>query len=519
MMQRTARFSPARGGYAVLRGGIAALLVAAVAGCTTLEAPLKSNLDSPSAARRSCANWFAQLDATVDRAAARDAGAYRIPGFPYLRVDRFTASFRDRAHDDPKMFEAWIARMRRLDAEARGYEIDNLPAHSFPVAGIDDRAAARVKTETCSAELAGADLADAQGRGLVIERAQVPDSYSNWKRVLGLYALTSIAFSKGIETWHEETLEEFRNAGMQTPPVAGVVRYAAAATPGTADKVTPGYSDLRTDALGIPQFTERERELLFDAYAPAFEIDTTGDYDRFGALAWGAGLAPVVDLTRPVAYKRIAFTRFYGKILAQLVYTIWFPERPRTGAGDILGGKLDGVVIRVTLGADGAPLVYDTMHPCGCYHMFFPTALVKALPAPPGREEWAFVPAVLPALRAAQRVVVRVASRTHYVTGIRADSADTGVAYRLVDDNGLRALPAADQVRRSAFGPGGIVPGTERGERFLFWPMGIDNPGAMRQWGTHATAFIGRRHFDDAYLLEPRFAITGDGHITAVQSQ
>ena len=180
---------------------------------------------------------------------------------------------------------------------------------------------------------------------------------------------------------------------------------------------------------------------------------------------------------------------------------------------------MDGVVIRVTLGADGAPLVYDTMHPCGCYHMFFPTALVKSLPAPPGREEWAFVPAVLPALRAAQRVVVRVASRTHYVTGIRADSADTGVAYRLVDDNGLRALPAADQVRRSAFGPDGIVPGTERGERFLLWPMGIDNPGAMRQWGTHATAFIGRRHFDDAYLLEQRFAMTGDGHITAVQSQ
>jgi hypothetical protein len=197
------------------------------------------------------------------------------------------------------------------------------------------------------------------------------------------------------------------------------------------------------------------------------------------------------------------------------VYTIWFPERPRTGAGDILGGNLDGVVIRVTLGADGAPLVYDTIHPCGCYHMFFPTALVKSLPAPPGREEWAFVPAVLPALHAAQRVVVRVASRTHYVTGIRADSADGGIAYRLVDDNDLRALPAGEQVTRSAFGPDGIVPGTERGERFLFWPMGIDNAGAMRQWGIHATAFIGRRHFDDADLIERRFESIGGAHVTA----
>ncbi len=28
----------------------------------------------------------------------------------------------------------------------------------------------------------------------------------------------------------------------------------------------------------------------------------------------------------------------------------------------------------------------------------------------------------------------------------------------------------------------------------------------MRQWGRHATAFVGRRHFDDAYLMEQRFA-------------
>jgi hypothetical protein len=376
-----------------------------------------------------------------------------------------------------------------------------------------------VKTETCTAELAGADLANAQGRDLVMMRAQVPDSYSNWKRVVGLYAFTSIAFSKGVEDWQKEAMAGVRNAGLQTPPVAGVVRYEAAVRPGTADKVAPVFSHLRNDALGIPQFTEHQRELLFDAYAPAFEIDTTGDYDRFGALSWGAGSAPDIDLTRQVAYKRIAFTRFYGKILTQLVYTIWFPERPPASAGDILAGKLDGVVIRVTLGTDGAPLVYDTMHPCGCYHMFFPTALVKSLPAPPGREEWAFVPAVLPALGAAQRVVVRVASRTHYVTGIRADSADAGIAYHFSDDNDLRALPAADQATRSAFGPDGIVPGTERGERYLFWPMGIDNAGAMRQWGNHATAFIGRRHFDDANLFERRFAMTGGGQMTSAQPQ
>ena len=519
MMTMVAQSSAVRSRWAILRRFTAGLLVAAVAGCATLEVPLKSNLDSPSAAQRSCANWFVQLDAAVDRAAVRDAGAYRIPGYPYLRVDRFTASFRDQAGSDPKVFDAWLARMQKLDAQARGYEIENLPPQFFPLAGINDRAAARLKTETCAAELARADFAGAQGRELVPARAEVPDNYANWKRVLGLYALTSVAFSKGVDDWHKETAEMFRRAGAQTPPVAGVVRYEAAARPGTADEVAAVFAHSHSDALGIPQFTARERELLFDAYAPAFEIDTTGDYDRFGPLAWGAGPAPTVDPAKPVVYKRIAFTRFDGKILTQLVYTIWFPERPPGDAHDILAGRLDGVVIRVTLDAAGAPLVYDTIHPCGCYHMFFPTARVKALPAPSGREEWAFVPAELPAVGAAQRMVVRIASRNHYVSGIRPDAGGAGTVYQFADDDDLRALPTADHATRSAFGPDGIVPGTERGERFLFWPMGIDNSGAMRQWGNHATAFIGRRHFDDADLIERRFATTGGGQMTFVRPQ
>jgi hypothetical protein len=45
----------------------------------------------------------------------------------------------------------------------------------------------------------------------------------------------------------------------------------------------------------------------------------------------------------------------------------------------------------------------------------------------------------------------------------------------------------------------------ERGERYLFWPMGIKSAGAMRQAGSQPTAFVGRRHFDDADLVDKRF--------------
>jgi hypothetical protein len=39
----------------------------------------------------------------------------------------------------------------------------------------------------------------------------------------------------------------------------------------------------------------------------------------------------------------------------------------------------------------------------------------------------------------------------------------------------------------------------------VLWPLGIPAPGAMRSRGHHATAFIGRRHFDDPDLIERYF--------------
>jgi len=73
------------------------------------------------------------------------------------------------------------------------------------------------------------------------------------------------------------------------------------------------------------------------------------------------------------------------------------------------------------------------------------------------------------------------------------------------DYTALYALSTANGNRRSLFGPEGSVPGSARAERWLLWPMGVPSPGAMRERGRHATAFVGRRHFDDADLLDRLF--------------
>jgi hypothetical protein len=208
-----------------------------------------------------------------------------------------------------------------------------------------------------------------------------------------------------------------------------------------------------------------------------------------------------------VVYGRVSFTRFAGEVRPQVVYTAWFPGRPRTSAFDVLGGDWDALVWRATLDDAGRPLVFDTMHACGCYHMFFPTARVAERPRPDSLDEWALVPRRLPAHAAGERVRLRVASRTHYLERVMVGEGAAAQRYDIVPERTLRSLAAPDGSARSLYGPDGIVPGSERGERYLFWPMGIREPGAMRQWGRHATAFVGRRHFDDAHLLDRYFIL------------
>ncbi|MBI1396535.1 MAG: hypothetical protein GC151_11195 [Betaproteobacteria bacterium] len=489
-------------------GTLCVAVILLASGCATVKSPLRESLNSPVPEVQACASWYKALDHAVDDAKVRDAEDFRIPGFPYLRTDRFLASFRTTAADNSATFDAWVTHLEALDTTARRYEIANLPPAAFPIRDVPDPRAALVRTQTCAARLARTDLDSPDRRALLVARAVVPDAYSSWKRVVGLYALTRYPFMKGVEGWHEQAREMFRDARAGTRTSAPLIRHHAVGPSVTPDRIASIFSGLQVDALGIPKLDAAERETLLDAYAPVYDIETGGPYDRFGTLVWQGHEAPDVDVDRPVVYRRLAFTQFHGRSLIQLVYTVWFSERPKSHAIDLLAGRLDGVVFRVTLGPDGLPLVYDTIHPCGCYHMFFPTDRVTPLPPPESGMEWAFIPVTLPAIGAAQPVVVRIASRTHYVVDVHTlDGPDAGAPYRFAAANELRAMPLGDDRTRSAFGPDGIVPGTNRMEHLLFWPMGIDDSGAMRQWGNHATAFIGRRHFEDADLIEKRFAL------------
>ena len=470
-------------------------------------APLYANEASESDCRR----FYDQVDQTIAQAGVRDTQEIVVQGYPYLRSDRFLTSTVKDADSDER-FDFLLQQLMALDQRSRRLELSNLS----PLALTDLERTQReifpsqndipATLEACAKTLVAVDRSRPDA---IKHKVRAPDSYSLFKRLLGFYPITAIPFSRGIRKFQAEMTQTYGKNLSEVVRDPDLAFYVLRPTePIDVAAILHHASD---NPLRIPMPSPDQLAQLFDQFAPNFVVDTRGDFDRPGAVTWNNDGRPNIDTTSTKIYTLASHTRLEGQTLLQLNYVIRFSERPKKGKFDMLGGALDGLVWRVTLAPDGEPLVYDTIHPCGCYHLFFPTDKLRAKPPHPSLQEQAYVPQAAPRLGPGERATIWVESGSHYivrVTNRGPIAMQSETPYELADYDQLRSLPQADGTRRSLFRPNGLIEGTERGERLFFWPMGIASAGAMRQWGHHATAFVGMRHFDDADLIEKAFETT-----------
>jgi hypothetical protein len=73
-----------------------------------------------------CQEFFDRLDQKVEEAGVRDASVFSVPGFPYLRTNRFLFALKEKLRED-KERDAWVRWMQQLDVQSRKKEINNLP--------------------------------------------------------------------------------------------------------------------------------------------------------------------------------------------------------------------------------------------------------------------------------------------------------------------------------------------------------------------------------------------------------
>ena len=477
-----------------------------LAGCAMLPLPTRSDRIGETGPLGSCADFFASLDKRTEEAGVIDPGVFRVKNYPYLRVNRFIASFRDEI-DEKAAFSVWVDRMQALDQDARKYEIANLPSSAgAALDSVNHKTGLYSKVVTCGDLLKTADFQNVKHQEELRKNVSVPDDYIAFRRVLGIYPFTSLFVSHGVSNWHAEAQKRF---SLEPPVNWQTIRYVQGQKIDISS-LRQIVMPTRRDALGIPVHSPEERKALFRMHAPVWEIQLQGDFDRIGAPIWtGQGILDI-NTDQPLTYTMLSFTRFGKKILTQLNYIIWFPSRPKEGALDIYGGLLDGLNYRVTLDHNEEPLIYETMHNCGCYYKAYPTNRLQVRE----KSDYAEPPLIFKAPEvnlSKDFMTVTMASRTHYVQHLYLSSRElqpTMAVYSLSDYNQLRSLPYLKDDRRSMFSQNSIVPGSERLERFILWPTGVLSPGAMRQWGRHAVAFVGKRHFDDPFFMDRMFMKT-----------
>ncbi|MBZ2189772.1 hypothetical protein K8B33_11735 [Alcanivorax sp. JB21] len=453
----------------------------------------RANADEAAA----CKAWFVQADSALRRANIHDAASVPLPDAPWLHSSRWLNGLFGLTHHDPALREAWLTLAADTGFTSWQARLARLaPDHHWAPT-----------LWHCQQALLDQQLTAGNDIG-ALTLPEIPDSYNTWQRALGLYPLTRRLAAPAVNRYHRTM-----SARLASNDVQAARFFLAPHAPQGDGAMTAPEHVANLPPLALPD--DATRNVLLQHYAPVIATERDKHDNHPGAIAIDdAGIRVLTN--DPVSYTWLTWTRFNNTPLLQLNYQFWFPRRPATGRFDMYAGELDSVIWRVTLRPDGKVLFYDSIHACGCYHkLFISTASADRIAhRVPDGDRPVTAPAPVPDA-ATQRLQLLLESGTHYLVGVTAATpihhTDTvpdmlpATRYRLHAADKLRQLPAPDGGITSLFNSNGLIPASRRPERFTLWPMGIPSAGAMRQQGTQATAFIGRRHFDDGDLAETLF--------------
>jgi hypothetical protein len=444
----------------------------------------------------------------ITEADLRDASSASIPGFPYLRTNRFLAALKKDLKDDGQK-EAWIRMMQELDLKSREKELHNLPDQT--IASLDfkdgrkvDRERLYVQAKSCSSMILNHDRSRLDFYTTL--SPHVPDEYSCLLRIMGLYPFVALPVVLVTESSREKIRKRF-DTDLKDLPIDGHLRtFVPKKVERLLDhEVREIIEKSKRNPLGIPLLDSGQEEKLVWFFAPTLIQDVAAPYDSLGEVVWKEGRVEV-NPEKPMVYYYLSYAFLKGKPILQINYVIWYSKRAGESPPWIEKGHLDGLTIRISLDDQGKVFMVDVENNCGCYHFFVPQEerVEKVLSRPLRFDP--FVAQWLPTIPSGEHLGIRINSGWHQVQrlipiGHVADS----IPYALMPYDVLETLPHGDGQTESIFNSKGIAKGSERIERFVLFSMGIRAIGSMRQRGHHATELIGKDHFDNPYLFDQNF--------------
>jgi hypothetical protein len=285
------------------------------------------------------------------------------------------------------------------------------------------------------------------------------------------------------------------------------------------------------------QLASASPEALIDYYAPIFvqqKVDTRNqrypyppEYDLIGTAKLrreASGKLQSYVAGPPTVYAIFKKQPIDGREHAQLTYTAWYPAHPRMKALDVEEAEIDSCVLRVTLDAENAPILYETIAACGCFHKVFAQRWVEEASAkaygPPepkmkfaierdvkGGVNWEVAGLVDEPRDRPSRPVVFLKAGDHKVIGmgsqarLRMPAEQFRRPYQMASYADLYTVTVDGSTEQAGFFDmknGGKVRGGERKkERFLLTMIGVDDAGRPRADGAI------KMHFDEADWGDP----------------
>jgi hypothetical protein len=275
-----------------------------------------------------------------------------------------------------------------------------------------------------------------------------------------------------------------------------------------------------TKPLTRKQLAAADPETLVNYYSPIFvqqRVDTKAqkypyppEYDMIGKAhlrreadrklkSYVAGSPKVYTI-----YKKLPID---GHEHVQLTFTAWYPAHPRMKAIDLEQAAIDSCVLRITLDADNAPLLYETIAACGCFHKVFverwvEDAAKQTFGAPQKDKKFSVERTVKDAIdwevagivdeprEQPRRPVVFLKAGDHKVIGmgsaarLRVPPTAENHPYEITSYADLYTIKVDGSGEQAAFfdmDNGGKVRGAERKhERFLMSFIGVDAAGQPR---------------------------------------
>ena len=432
-----------------------------------------------------CYSAFYELDQLALQASGTLI-ANRIAGMPWLRSNRLM-SHKIAGLDtvNQQQLSTLLKSMSQLAKRGLQLELKNVPAqrlHAWRQAHTIEQSNADF-LESCQAALIHAQQIAPKITRQHLKKLPRDNDYSLTARILGAYPFASVPFRLGVVKEQKQLAEEWGKIN---------------------SKPWYAYQPSKLTKKGTKAWQR------LNQHAPTWYIDSQTPVNQPGQPVWSGGQL-IVNTNVPVTYAFESEGVWQGRPGRQLNYVLWFSERPQLSRLDWVAGQHDALVFRVHLDPLGKVIAYDSIHLCGCwYRLFVPDTWAYKESQHYWEEPISMHRIQLPTTTAPS-MSIYVQADTHQIqytepsrpTAPNAPQnkrASSAMPYQLRPFDELYTLPTSNG-SRAVFNKQGYVEGSERLERWLFWPMGVKNPGALRRFGDHAISFIGRRYFDDPNLL------------------